>query len=91
MSEKDVEDVHTPESIKPHADDYKDRSWTYYSMEELGQWVALLCKRSSHRTNLEKRKKDLHDARNYLSMLCAQVTALEDQLYDDLHPDKKSI
>lgn len=79
--------VTTPEGIKPHASDYKNRAWTNYSMEELGQWIALLCKRSSHRANVEKRKKDLHDARNYLNMLCAQVSHLEDQLYDDLHPN----
>ena len=86
--EEGVPDMHylpgTPESIKSHSDDYKDGSWSEYSLAELGQWIALLCKRSSHRATFEKRKKDLHDARNYLSMLCAHVASLEDQLFESI-------
>ena len=65
----------TPESIKPHADDYKEGSWKEYSFSELGQWVELLSKRATHRKNPEKRKKDLYDAKNYLDMM---VSRLED-------------
>lgn len=66
-------EVKTPESIKPHSDDYKKGAWTDYDLMELGMWVHLLVKRSSHRSNLEKRGKDLRDARNYLDMMEAQV------------------
>lgn len=78
------EKVDVPEGIKPHASDYKRGAWTNYTLEELGQWIALFAKRSSHRSNLKKREKDLHDARNYLSMLDSQISHLEDQLYQTL-------
>lgn len=84
---RDVEDVGTPESISLHSNDYKHRAWTDYSLAELGQWIALLAKRSSHRSNLKKRAKDLHDARNYLNMLESQVSHLEDLLYDVMKDD----
>lgn len=76
------EKVDVPEGIKPHASDYKKNAWTNYTLEELGQWIALFVKRSSHRSNLKKREKDLHDARSYLNMLDAQLSHLEDQLYE---------
>ena len=62
----------TPETIKPHADKYKDGTWKNYSYEELAQWVNLLTKRASHRTEFEKSQKDLDDANNYLEMLKAK-------------------
>lgn len=61
--------MNTPEQIKPHAADYKDKSWQNYTEEELAWWVKLLTKRASHRTNEEKRNKDLYDAGNYQAML----------------------
>ena len=74
----------TPESIFPHKYDYKEGAWTEYSLAELGWFVHLLVQRSSHRSNLEKRRKDLYDARNYLNMMDAQLDHLENQLYEDL-------
>jgi len=62
----------TPESIKPHADKYKDGAWGCYSFEELAKWVSLLTKRAAHRTQFEKSQKDLDDANNYLEMLKAK-------------------
>jgi len=59
----------TPESIKPHSNDYKNNAWKDYTYEELAQWVSLLTKRASHRDNEEKKKKDLYDAKNYLEMM----------------------
>jgi hypothetical protein len=67
----------TPSSLAPHQDDYKPRSWDEYGMDELGNWVHLLSKRATHRTNPAKRKKDLYDARNYLNMMDAKLKALE--------------
>jgi len=74
----------TPESILPYKHDYKEGAWTEYSLAELGWFVHLLVQRSSHRANLEKRRKDLYDARNYLNMMDAQLDHLEDQLYEDM-------
>lgn len=73
-----------PDSIKVHQDDYKDKAWCEYSLMELGWWVHLLVQRSSHRSNPKKRAKDLYDARNYLAMMDAQVSHLEDQLFEDI-------
>lgn len=78
------EKVDMPQGIEPHASDYKPNAWTNYTFEELGQWIALFCKRSSHRSNLKKRAKDLYDARNYLNMMDTQLSHLEDQLYETL-------
>lgn len=66
----------TPENIKSHSEDYKNQAWRQYSLDELGHWVALLAKRSTHRDNAEKRNKDLYDAGNYLSMMQAHLTEL---------------
>ena len=56
-------------SIENHQKDYIKDSWKEYTVEELIQWVSLLTRRASHRTNREKMKKDLYDARNYMLML----------------------
>lgn len=66
--------MRTPETIKAHASDYKDQAWRQYSIQELGNFVHLLVKRSSHRAEPEKRKKDLYDARNYLAMIEAHIS-----------------
>jgi len=66
-----------PTELEKHQSDYKDRAWEQYNMEELGRWVALLSKRATHRSNPEKKKKDLYDARNYLSMMEAKLAELE--------------
>lgn len=62
----------TPEQIKPHADKYKDGTWRNYTYEELAQWVNLLIKRASHRTDVRKAEKDLTDANNYMMMFTAK-------------------
>lgn len=70
--EKESITMATPPSLEAHSKDYKDGSWRNYSHEELGQWIAHLVKRASHRATKEKRTKDLYDARNYLSMMIAK-------------------
>ena len=62
----------TPESIKEHQDKYHEGAWRNYGYEELAQWINLLTKRASHRTQFEKAQKDLDDANNYLEMLKAK-------------------
>ena len=64
----------TPESIKKHADKYKDGAWRDYSYEELAQWINLLTRRAAHRSQFEKSQKDLDDANNYLEMLKAKFS-----------------
>ena len=56
-------------SLAKHQKDYKPEAWKQYTIEELQWWVQLLIKRASHRTNEEKRQKDLYDAGNYMEML----------------------
>ena len=63
--------------IEKHDQDYKTEAWKSYSFSELGQWVELLTKRAAHRANNEKRKKDLYDARNYLSMMDSKLGEIE--------------
>lgn len=57
------------DGLEPHEADYKPLSMEEYSNEELRQWVHLLRKRAGHRTNEEKRAKDLYDADNYERVL----------------------
>ena len=69
-----------PESLEPHKDDYKNRAWENYSMQELGNWVHLLMKRSSHRSNPVKKRKDLYDAQNYLDMMQKKLDHEHDKI-----------
>lgn len=62
-----------PESIEHHQVDYKQNAWQQYSLQELGNWVHLFVKRSEHRQNKEKARKDLHDAQNYLNIMQAYI------------------
>ncbi|MFX0073071.1 MAG: hypothetical protein ACFFAO_18490 [Candidatus Hermodarchaeota archaeon] len=55
--------------IEKHQSDYKDKVWRQYTLLELGTWIHLFNKRAKHRSNPEKAKKDLYDAKNYLWML----------------------
>ena len=64
----------TPERIKEHAHKYKEGAWRDYSYVELAQWINLLTRRASHRTQFEKSQKDLDDANNYLEMLKAKFS-----------------
>lgn len=63
----------TPKECELHQVDYKPQAWEAYTLAELGWWVHLLTKRAEHRSNPEKRAKDLHDASNYLSMMEAKL------------------
>ena len=58
-----------PEGLKKHQNDYREGAWDEYTNEELEWWVRLLTKRATHRTNPEKKAKDLYDASNYQSIL----------------------
>ncbi len=66
----------TPESIKGHSAGYQNHSWQDYTLQELGNWVHLLAKRSQHRSNEDKKRKDLEDAQNYLNMMQAWLDYL---------------
>ena len=58
--------------LKEHEKDYRKDAWKNYSEGEYLTWVRLLIKRSGQRSNMEKKVKDLKDARNYLSRLIAR-------------------
>jgi hypothetical protein len=66
-----------PESLAAHQPDYRGGAWDEYTIAELGSWVHLLAKRATHRTNPEKRAKDITDAQNYLSVIQAKLDALK--------------
>lgn len=68
-----------PIQIKKHNRKFHRRAWEQYSIEELGQWVHLFAKRSHHRTDMNKRDKDLADARNYWRMIGAHLDELEEK------------
>lgn len=63
-------------SIEKHQEDYKPNAWQNYTLGELAMWVHLLRKRAEHRTNEEKKAKDLYDADNYLWMLKEKMKEL---------------
>jgi hypothetical protein len=69
--------METPKSIVEHNKDYKDNAWQQYTIEELGNWVHLLAKRATHRTDIAKRFKDLTDAQNYLNMIQEHLNSLK--------------
>ncbi len=64
-----------PNPLEKHQEDYKQHAWTRYSIQELGNFIHLFNKRSSHRANIEKATKDLHDAKNYLWMIEEKLKA----------------
>jgi hypothetical protein len=65
--------------MEKHEKDYKAEAWKNYSFHELAWWVHLMTIRAEHRSNPDKRAKDLYDARNYLSMMDAKLKELESQ------------
>lgn len=67
-------------SSESHSLDYKVNSWLDYSIEELGQWIALLIKRSGHRTNPDDAANDLNDAYIYFNMIRAKIQAQQSLL-----------
>lgn len=76
--------VETPQSILPHQPEYQSQAWQAYTLHELGMWVHLFAKRAQHRSvaAVDKRKKDLYDARNYLAMMAAHLDALDAETRD---------
>ena len=52
-----------------HQSKFKVKSWKNYTDEELRWWIKLLRKRAEHRTDPEKKAKDIKDASNYGLML----------------------
>jgi hypothetical protein len=66
-----------PEELAEHAHKYHSGAWQEYTLDELGHWVHLFVKRATHRSDTEKKKKDLHDARNYWRMMGAHIDAAD--------------
>ena len=66
-----------PPELEPFEVEYRDQAWKEYSLYELGHFVHLLAKRATHRSDPEKRAKDLRDARNYLRMMEAHLDDLD--------------
>lgn len=66
----------TPQGCVEHQPKYKAKAWEAYSLHELGMWVHLLTNRAEHRSDIAKRKKDLHDAQNYLDMMQSKLRQL---------------
>ena len=62
--------------LEKHQKDYKERAWKNYTFSELGNFVHLLAKRAGHRSNEEKKAKDLYDAANYLRMMELKLSEL---------------
>lgn len=77
-----------PNSIKAHASKYTDGAWEQYTVDELGAFVHLLLKRAVHRVDLDKRRKDIEDAQNYLSMMQSHIDRVKALLDADAntHP-----
>jgi hypothetical protein len=71
-------DPKQPQALDAHQQDYKPQAWRAYTLQELGSWVHLFAKRAEHRSDPEKRKKDLQDARNYHAMMGAWLDALDE-------------
>lgn len=60
--------------IEKHQKDYREKAYMEYTEDELIMWVHLLTKRATHRKKSMKIKKDLYDAKNYISMLELKLT-----------------
>jgi len=73
----------TPESIKKHSAHFKNSSWRTYSYEELANWIHLLTKRATHRTNSKKIEKDLYDAQNYLNMMQSKLDEFKEKIREE--------
>lgn len=69
--------IKSPDSLKEHEPKFKPSAWQDYSLQELGNWVHLFHKRAEHRSDAEKRAKDLLDARNYWRMMGSWLDAAE--------------
>jgi hypothetical protein len=60
-------------TVAEHEKDYIKEIWREYTVQELANWVGLLCKRATMRSEKERAIKDLRDARNYLYFLEQKV------------------
>ena len=58
-----------PPALASHQPDYQPDAWKEYSLDELGDWVARLSQRATHRSDRAKAQKDLQDAFGYLTMM----------------------
>lgn len=67
-------------SAIPENNSYRTDAWKAYTVEELGQWVHLLAKRATMRTDQDKKAKDIDDAQNYLNMMQSHLNALKETL-----------
>jgi hypothetical protein len=65
--------------LEAHQADYLPQAWEAYSLQELGSWVHLFAKRAEHRSNPDKRAKDMVDAQNYLDMMQRKLNSLKAQ------------
>lgn len=75
-------DPKTPSSCIEHQPKYKDGIWKEYTLMELGFWVHLFSKLAEHRTDVEKARKDLTDAQNYLDMMHEVLKAKKQEILD---------
>ncbi len=66
--------------IEKHQPDYKENAWKQYELHELGYWVHLFVKRAGHRKDIEKARKDLYDAKNYLWMMQKKLEEKENEI-----------
>ena len=64
--------------IDDNQHNYSTNAYLFYSVTELEWWVKLLTKRAGHRSNVEKRDKDLKDAANYQLMADEARTKVAD-------------
>lgn len=69
--------METPGYLQSHEKDYRAGAYKAYTLFELGAWVHLLATRADHRSDPEKRAKDLYDARNYWRMMGEALDELE--------------
>lgn len=77
-----MSEIQNLDALKPHEPNYKPAAWQNYTLQELGEWVHLLVKRSRHRSDAKKREKDLYDARNYYLMMGKMLEAEEATLQE---------
>jgi len=71
------------ERLDVHQPDYLPKSYREYSLSELGGVIAFFTKRAGHRSNPDKQRKDLYDAKNYLAMLTEKVKNKAEKLSID--------
>jgi hypothetical protein len=78
----------TPEEIKVHAHKYKEGAWRNYSYAELAQWVSLLTKRATHRSQFKQADDDLDAAYNYMIMFKAKFEEESERIAKSFEGEK---